>query len=285
MFVVAGATGQVGGVTARTLLARGADVRVILRDDTQASPWLQRGAEVAVGNLGDAEFLATWLTGAEGFFTLLPLDLSSSDVHGDQKRLSDSIGSGVADSGIPHVVLLSSHGAEHPDGTGPVACMHYLEDLLHRTAPRVTMLRSGYRQENLGPILPLARAQGILPSWIPAEVPVRMVAARDVGTVAADSLLASPGQADVVDIQGPWYSMTEVAGKLGAALGRQLAVLEIPPADRVQAFRQAGMSPQVAESFTEMYAALAAGRFTPAGDRLIEGTTPIDVVIQDLMLA
>ena len=40
-----------------------------------------------------------------------------------------------------------------------------------------------------------------------------------------------------------------------------------------------------AEAFAEMYAAAAAGRLTPKGDRMVQGTTRIDEILARLARA
>ncbi len=279
MFVIAGATGHVGGVAAQALLARGERVRVIVRDPAKSEAWAARGAEATVGVLQDETFLSDALRDAQGLFALLPPDYTSTDFYDDQRRTADAIGAAVRKSGVPCVVLLSSQGAELADGTGPVKCLHYLETVLRDSGAQLTAVRSGYHQENIAAVLGPARTHGVVPSFLPADAAIRMVATGDVGRLVVD-LLTTPAQHhEAIDIQGPSYSMREIAAKLSAALETPLDVVEIPPSRWVHALTQAGMSHHIAEIFAEMYEALAAGRFSPAGDRLVEATTPIDEVI------
>ena len=179
-------------------------------------------------------------------------------------------------------MLLSSHGAELADGTGPVKCLHHLEAVLRDTRAQLTAIRSGYHQDNIAAALGPAQAHGIVPSFLPADTPIRMVATGDVGRLAAECLTAPAERDEVVDIQGPLYSMREVAKKLGAALGTTLELVEVPPGGWVDALTQAGMASHIAEAFAEMYSAFVADRFVPVGDRMVEGTTPIDEVIATL---
>jgi uncharacterized protein YbjT (DUF2867 family) len=280
MFLLSGATGRVGGAAAQALLEQDEKVRVIMRDAATADGWSARGAEVAVGTLADETFLTEALWDATGFFTLLPADFASIDFYGDQRRMADAISAAVEKSGVPHVVLLSSHGAELGDGTGPVKCMHYLEKALRDTGTQLTAVRSGYHQDNIAGVLGVAQAQGMVPSFLALDTPIRMVATRDVGRLVAECLMAPAERNEVVDIQGPWYSMREVVAKLSETLGKPLEPVEIPQAGWVDAFAQAGMSREIAEAFAEMYS--AAGRFTPVGDRMVEAATPIDEVIATL---
>src|SRR5689334_6892829 len=120
MFVVAGVSGNVGSVVANALLERKQQVKVIVRDSAKGAEWSKRGAEVAVGSLEDVSFLTTALKGAKGFFTLLPPNFAATDVFAYQKKTSDTIAQAVKASGVPHVVMLSSIGADLEKGTGPI---------------------------------------------------------------------------------------------------------------------------------------------------------------------
>jgi len=59
--------------------------------------------------------------------------------------------------------------------------------------------------------------------------------------------------------------------------------VDIPPEQHVGAMLQAGMPAPWAESYAEMYAAFSAGKVTPKGDRLVQGTTTLDEVIKTLV--
>ncbi|MEW2508877.1 NAD(P)-dependent oxidoreductase [Streptomyces sp. NPDC046870] len=66
--LVTGATGQVGRGFVPRLLAQarpGERVRVIVRDETRAAAFAERGAEVVVGDLRDTDVLGKALTGAD----------------------------------------------------------------------------------------------------------------------------------------------------------------------------------------------------------------------------
>src|SRR5712691_6790331 len=56
MFTIAGATGHVGSAVATKLLQSGAKIRVIVRSKEKGERFAEGGAEVAIGNLEDAQF-------------------------------------------------------------------------------------------------------------------------------------------------------------------------------------------------------------------------------------
>ena len=165
MFVIAGVTGHVGSVVAERLLGSGQKVRAIVRSAEKGAAWIQRGAELAVGTLDDEAFLSGALHGASGFFTLLPPNFQVEDFFASQCATADAIAGAVYASGVPHVVILSSIGADLSVGTGPIKGLHYLEDALRRTGVKLSAIRASYFQENVGNALRPAREMGVFPNF------------------------------------------------------------------------------------------------------------------------
>lgn len=284
MFVIAGVTGHVGSVAAEKLLAEKQKIKVLVRDAAKGATWSQKGAEVAVGSLDDSRFLAGALRGASAFFTLLPPNYQSTDFYASQRRTADSIANAVKESGVPHVVILSSIGADLADGNGPIKGLHYLEGVLRATGTKLSAIRAGSFQENVGLSLAPAKTQGIYPSFMPsADYPVPMIATKDIGTLVAKTLTSPPPKSEVVDLVGPSYSIRQVAEKLGKALGKTLKVVDIPQSGWVAALSQSGIPQSLAEIFAEMYGGFASGAIQPKGDLVVQGHTPIDEVIKSLV--
>jgi uncharacterized protein YbjT (DUF2867 family) len=72
MYAVMGITGQVGSVVAEALLARGKQVRAIVRDPQKAAAWAERGVEMAAADYDDAVALETAFRGIKGVFVMIP---------------------------------------------------------------------------------------------------------------------------------------------------------------------------------------------------------------------
>lgn len=63
--LVLGATGFVGGAAARRLIARGDEVRVLVRSEDAVAAWEAQGAEAARGDLGDPRAIAEAAEGCD----------------------------------------------------------------------------------------------------------------------------------------------------------------------------------------------------------------------------
>lgn len=284
MYVVAGATGRVGSVTAGDLLAAGAPVRALVRRSSDAEAWRARGAEAYELVLSDRAALGEALRGATGLFVLLPFDLTVDDLDEHADTLIVAIAGAVLDQRVPHVVMLSSGGADLADGTGPISGLHRLEQALLATGTTLTALRSGHFQEKVADVIGAARGAGVFPLCAgSADLPIPMIATRDIGVMAARALLSPPATSEVVDISGPSYSEREVAAKLGTALGRNLHVVMLPEEDWAGAMIDAGFRPHIAESLAELYRADEQGLLAPRGDRSLRATTRIEETITQLL--
>lgn len=284
MYVIAGATGRVGSAAARTLLAAGAPVRALVRRETDADRWRERGADACKVPLDDRAGLTDALRGASGFFAMLPFDLTVDDLDAHADRLIASIAGAVADSGVGHVVMLSSGGADLAAGTGPITGLHRLESALRGTGTVLLALRSGHFQEKVRDVVDIARTAGVYPVFAAsADVPLPMVATTDLGRVAAETLSAAPSVRERVDVVGPRYSERTVADLLGAALGRPLQVALVPEEAWTTELAAAGFSPAVAASLAELYRADEQGLLDPRGDRAIHVHTPLETTLARML--
>jgi NAD(P)H dehydrogenase (quinone) len=267
MYVIAGITGNTGAAAAEALLARGKSVRAIVRDESRAAAWAARGVELRRADLADAESLAQALEGAAGAYLLAP-PLSEDGEHAAlYVAVARSVRTAALRAGLPHLVFLSSEGAHIPAGTGVIRSLHLAETELAGAAPRVTFLRASYFQDNWRAVLPVAAAEGTLPTML-GDGKRAMVAAADVGRAAA-ALLLEENPPDVVNLTGPEdYAPSDVAAALGAALGRHVTPARPPRTAWEATLEAAGLRPSDAALMAEMYDAIDSGlvRFEPRGE-------------------
>lgn len=276
-YVIAGVSGNTGSVTAKALLDAGAKVRVVVRDAKKGEAWAARGADVAVADLGDATALAAALRGAKGAYLLVPPNMAAPDFRAYQKATGEALVAAVKQSGVPHVVLLSSVGAQHPSGTGPIAGLHPIEQALRaQSTTAVSVLRAGYFMENLLGSFGLLD-QGLLPSFLPADLPLPLIASKDIGAVAAELLTHPPASGTrVIELGGPARSTAEVAQVLSGLLGRTVTVHVAPVEVMADTLAGYGMPRQFAELYAEMTGAILRGEAQWEGIGRREGSTPLE---------
>jgi uncharacterized protein YbjT (DUF2867 family) len=274
MYVITGVTGNTGGVVARTLLDAGQKVRVVVRSPEKGAAWRAAGAEVAVASLEDPIALAQAFEGAVGAYLLIPPDATHPAVLARGRRITEVFVEALTRTPVPHVVLLSSIGAQLPDGTGPIRALAYAEPRL-RSLPgvKLTALRAAYFMENFGSGLVPAKTQGVLPALFDPSRVIEMVSTVDIGRVAALALREPPATHQVIELAGPTpYSTDDAARALAARLGREVTPHRVPNAAIVATLTGFGMSTDVAELYREMCAALDQDALTfEGGHRLVRG--------------
>jgi NAD(P)H dehydrogenase (quinone) len=261
MYVIAGVSGNTGSVVATALLAAKQQVRVIVRDAAKGERWRAQGAQVAVADIDDQAALTRALTGATGAYLLLPPPgWTQTQIAADRKAKTASLVGAVAAARPGHVVLLSSVGAELPEGTGPIKYIHAVEDGLRATGVPATFLRAGAFIENWGTMLAGAIAGGALYYGITEGVAFPQVATEDIGNTAARLLLEGPRDVRVVELAGPVdASVQDVAAALSKVAGTPVHGVSVPPAAMIQALLGQGASAELAESFGEMAAGISRG--------------------------
>lgn len=281
MFTVFGATGNTGKVVAQRLLAAGKKVRVAVRDPKKVEALAKAGAEVVTVDVLDPASVAKALDGAEGAYLLLPPDPTSTDFVARAHKII--AGYEAVAAKVPHVVMLSSIGAELPGGTGPIYTAHLLEQALQKAGAKATFVRAAYFMENLLNYAHPMKADGVLPVFGGGEAyPFPMIATEDIGDVSANALLNPPAQTEIVELSGPAdYSFNDAAAAATKILGREVKATPVPIEALVPALTGLGMSNDVARLYREMTEAFGKGtvRFQNAG-RTVRGKRDLESVLR-----
>jgi uncharacterized protein YbjT (DUF2867 family) len=277
MIVIAGATGNTGSVIADNLLALKSKVRVVGRDAKRLERFIQKGAEAFVADATDAGALEKAFTGAKAVYAMIPQNIGAPDVRGYQEKVSDALASAILGSGTSHVLMLSSLGADKSDKVGPVAGLHNLEEKLKGIAGlNVLFLRAGYFMENLLPQAAIIQSFGILAGPVRGDLPLPLIATRDIGAYAAKALgdLDFSGKQTRELLGAREVTYNEAAKIIGAAIGKPSLVYNQLPATLLKpALTQMGMSPNMADLLLEMAGALNTGYMKPLEPRTSANTT------------
>jgi uncharacterized protein YbjT (DUF2867 family) len=254
MYVISGASGHTGKVAATRLLAAGKKVRALVRDAAKAKELAAAGAEIVTVDLSDSAGLARALEGASGFYLLSPPDMGATDFISERSKWLGAVAGVIKAAKVPHVVLLSSIGAHQPKGTGIIESLHQGELALRGTGVPSTFVRAGYFVENWAAVLPVAKQDGVLPSFIKADQAIPQVSSADIGATAAQALLDGPRGERILELGGPRdLSPNDVAALVSKILGKPIQVVE-PPLDAVvPTFTSFGISNNIASLYHQMY--------------------------------
>ena len=281
MFAITGATGNTGSVIAEKLLAQGEKVRVIGRDAVRLARFVRKGAEAFPADVTDAAALSRAFDGASAVYAMLPPNMASADPLGFQERVSDALASALGQASVTHAVVLSSVGADKAENTGPVVGLHNLEQKLNALAGlNAVYLRAGYFMENLLPQVGVIRNFGIVGGPLRADLPVSMIATRDIGATCAKILkkrdFAGKQARELLGQRDLDYQ--QAASVIGKAIGKpDLAYVQLPPQQLKAALTQMGMSANMADLLLEMAEALNSGHMVALERRSAENTTPTSI--------
>ena len=260
MFVVTGASGQTGRATVQALLEQKQPVTAVVRSQAKTEEWKARGAETALLDVADTAALTALLKGRAGAYLMVPPNYGAADYLKDRQAIINSFAQAVRDSGIPHVVFLSSVGAQHPAGTGPIVTLHNGEKALRQATRNLTSVRAPYFLENWAPVLNVARDQGTLPSFLTPGRKIPSIATRDIGRFAADSLVRPASGVRILEIAGPDdYAPEDIAVAVSQALGKDVKLRSLPLDAVVPTFTAQGISEGMARLMAEMYGAINSG--------------------------
>ena len=222
MYAVTGITGKVGGTVAQTLLAAGKKVRAVVRDEAKGRPWADKGCEVAIASIGDADALTAAFAGADGVFLMTPPSYDPEPGFPQTRANAIAIEKAIVAARPGKVVLLSTVGAQVAE-PNLLNNSKMTEETLRKLPVPVAFLRAGWFMENASWDVEAAR-NGMMPSFLqPLDHVIPMVATADIGRTAAALLQEHWNAVRVVELEGPRrYSAADIGRAFAAALGREV---------------------------------------------------------------
>lgn len=278
MIVVTGATGRTGRRVTEVLRAKGETVRAFARDSKKLAPLAALGAEPFAGNMEDLHCLTAAFADATAVYLVLPEDLSQEDLRAHQERVSDSYAAAIAEAGVPFVVNLSSIGAQHAFGTGPIVGLHNQEQKLSRIGKlNVLHLRAAYFMENLFMSMLQLRATGTLSGGMRGDVPMPWIATRDIGDYAANRLAARDfSGSSIQELHGQSdLSMNDAATIVGMAIGNPaVSYVQVPRPSLEAELLNVGLPTKTVGLILEMWDGANTGLIVPQEARSALNTTP-----------
>jgi uncharacterized protein YbjT (DUF2867 family) len=231
--LVFGATGQQGGSTAQALVDDGWRVRALVRDgaSARAKKLEAQGVELVRGDLRDRDSLARALAGAYGVFSVQPS--SGQPEHGvtdeDERTFGVSIADLALSAGVRHFVYSSVGALTGGTGVGHFESKWQVEEHVRASDLAATIVRPGSFMELL--CLPwFGLAQGSFLFFTRPDQRMQFVAVQDIGKLVA-RVFAAPNRyiGRTIELAGDSLTGTELADKIGGALGKTLRYARFPP--------------------------------------------------------
>src|ERR1700729_3229666 len=241
MYAITGITGKVGGALAQTLLTANKSVRAVVRDESKAKEWAERGCEVALASMEDVRALSAAFKGAEGVFILPPSEFDPLPGFPEARAVIDAVRSALESASPAKVVCLSTIGAQASQ-PNLLTSRTLMEQALGKASMPVAFLRPAWFMENAAWDVESARDSGVIHSFLqPLDRAVPMVSTDDVGRAAAALLQERWVGQRVVELEGPQrVSPNRLAAAFAKALGTPVRAEAVPREQWESIFRAQG---------------------------------------------
>ncbi|MEW6738200.1 MAG: SDR family NAD(P)-dependent oxidoreductase [Acidobacteriota bacterium] len=281
IYVITGATGNIGKRIAEQLLQRGKKVRVIGREQNRLKSLVEQGAEALVGSLEDSAFLTKAFQDAKAVFAMIPPNLTAKDLRAFQNRVSEALVNAIKATGVTHIVTLSSLGAHVDSGSGPILGLHDSEKQFNQlNNVNVVHLRPSFFMENLLNGIPTIKNLAINGTPIDANIAIPMIATKDIAerAVALLETLSFTGKSSQELLGAKDLTLTEATRALGEAIGKpDLKYVQFTYEDSKKVMLGLGLSASVVDAMLEMYEGINNGLLTPTESRSPKNTTPTTI--------
>jgi uncharacterized protein YbjT (DUF2867 family) len=242
MFAVTGITGQVGGVVASRLLEKGLSVRAVVRNEEKAAIWKQKGAEIALADMADAEALTKAFTGVDAVFLLIPPTFDPTPGFPEVRSVIAALRTALVAAKPTKVVCLSTIGAQATE-FNLLNQLGLVEQELSSLPMPIAFLRAGWFMENSAWDVGPAKESGVIPSFLyPLDKPVPMVAVDDIGALGAEMLQEDWAGRRIVQLEGPArITPLEIAAAFASVLGKPIRPEIVARESWEELFRSQGM--------------------------------------------
>lgn len=258
MFFIAGITGHVGGAAARHLLAKGKQVRTLLRTPEKAKAFADRGVEIHRGDLNDAEALARALEGAEGAFLLMQPTMTPAPDFSDARASLNSYTAALAAAPVPRLVALSSMGSEKTEKLGNITATSLMERAFSNLPFPTAFVRAGSFYENYVSALTTAQHTGKYFSFQPVDFAFPAIGTIDIGNLVAELLLKGWTGKRVIEL-GSLTTANRMAAAVSKTIGRDVEAQAIPRDAWAETLQQFGLPPGSTGAYEQMMESISNG--------------------------
>lgn len=272
MILITGATGKTGGEVARQLAAADMPFRALVRDADKAARISALGADLVVGDIDDAAFLSTALSGIDKAFLVLPNNEEQLVL---EKKFTDA----CVTAGLKHLVYLSSLESV-PESKNPITQNHVAaQNYIQSSGMDWTLIRPTFFMQNFETYAPrIKEAQQIV---MPVgNGTVSATDLRDVGEVIRDVLTKPGHEGKSYDLTGPeLLTFSEIADRFSKVLGLTVEFVDQPIEDFAALLRTIGLSEWRVDAVCKELEAIAAGVVDHTTDTIEEllGRPPISL--------
>ncbi|MBO3759866.1 NmrA family NAD(P)-binding protein [Ciceribacter sp. L1K22] len=267
--------GNIGRVLVDRILSSGHDVTMISRNPAKVQDFVARGARLVEGSIDEVSVLREAVKDVDVLYWLPPLVFDQPDFLSWSRECGSRIADIAGEAGIRRAVLLSSVGAQHDHGVGPIACLPAIERSFRDAFPDMTSLRPGHFMENFLFSLASIRAEGAIYSSHAADQRIPMIATRDIADFSAVVTMDLVWKGHhTLGLHGPAdLSYNEAATIIGGAIGKPVRYIQIDDESMIAAMAASGMPEPMARLVCGLYSGIRSGMVRRVEPRMATPTT------------
>lgn len=260
-FVVTGSLGNIGKPLATALVQKGHQVTVISSNIEKRKDIEALGAQAAIGSLENVDFLVQTFSGADVVYVMIPPNFAEPDQVTYYRRIASNYAVACKQSGIKHLVHLSSYGAHLEKGTGFILGAHHSERILNELPNvSITHLRAGFFYTNLYRFVDMIKQAGFLSSNYGGDDKLILVHPVDIAAAAVEEMEAPSTGIKIRYVVSDEHTANEVAHIIGSAIGKpDLKWIILSDEQLREGLTKQGMPAYLIELFVEIGASAHSG--------------------------
>ena len=250
--LVIGGTGNVGSAVIPNLMARGASIRALVRDEKKVRGLEDSGVEVVIGDLDNPETLDGAFSGVGKAFLLTAVGPNEATQAINAINAAKRVDS-------PHIVRLSA-GTPTSDAP-PEHTGHHsrVEEELENSGLPYTIIKPNFLMQNTMMAAQTVISDGAV--YLPfSDSKIGMVDIRDIGEVVTKVLTSDGHEDKTYKLTGPAsISIHDVTADLSQTLGKKVSYVAVPLEAALEAMLGMGMPEWVAKTYTEYFKMYSTG--------------------------
>ncbi|MEW6493057.1 MAG: SDR family oxidoreductase [Cyanobacteriota bacterium] len=257
MYLVTGATGQVGRRVVRILRERELPVRAFVRLTSRYTELENRGAELFIGDLREEKDIAKACKGVQ---YIISAHGSDGNAQALDYRANIELIDQAKEQGVQHFVLISVLGVDRGYEDAPVfKAKRAVEKYLQASGLNYTILRPSGLSSNLLPLAEQFRQTGIYLLIGDPKNRTSIVSTDDLAQMTVDSVSAEGARNQIFAVGGPDVLKREDIPRIFSRLFNREPIIINPPLLLFDGVRNAVgfVNPQVRKSLGTLRTLLA----------------------------